>query len=82
MDDDQSGYTSIRMTNDYPPGENAAAEGSGTLSNDADSVKAEKEQKEIEQPRSFPAGAYSGKFPGRFPDYYQVTNVGRTLLFQ
>ena len=62
------------MTDGYGPDENAAAEGSGTLLEDADSTKAEKEQKEIEQPRSFPAGAYSGKFPGKFPEDYQLTN--------
>ncbi len=74
MDDEQGGYTSIRMTNDYPPGENAATEGSGTLPKDADSTKGDKEQNESEQIRSFPAGTYAGKFPGNFPEYYQVTN--------
>ena len=32
MDDDQSGYTSIRITNDSPPGENVPAEGKETSS--------------------------------------------------
>ena len=72
MDDDQSGYTSIRITNDYPPGENAPAEGeetsSGSEGTDANFIK-EKEEENAEAspaleipliPGNIPVGIYIG----------------------